>query len=342
VESVRGPLPWIGQALGVNPVLAAVAACQGGAFTARQGLAAGYSRDTLRHRLSSGRWIRVGRGIFCGQDPSVGNRERVVRDAWIALLAHPGAVVGFGAAASLHGLATYRPLPGLTLVRPGLAGRTPSNDGLSVQVAALPADQVSEPAGVPATSLARTASDIARHGSLREGVVVLDSAMQLGCSTSDLDAVVLACTGWPGARRLRGAWALADAGSESPLESLAHVMQHEQGIPRPLTQVALYDEQGFIGRVDDYWPQYATVGESDGLLKYDEPGSLRREKLRQERLERTGLQVVRVTHTDVTRAGDDTARRYREAFERGLQRLAWRPLTVRAVASPDEWGLRAG
>jgi hypothetical protein len=67
------------------------------------------------------------------------------------------------------------------------------------------------------------------------------------------------CAGWPGARSLRRAWSIADAGSESPLESLAHVMQWEEGIPRPLTQVQMFDDAGFIGRVDDYWPDFATV-----------------------------------------------------------------------------------
>jgi hypothetical protein len=78
------------------------------------------------------------------------------------------------------------------------------------------------------------------------------------------------------------------------------------------------------------------------MLKYDEPGALRWEKLRQERLERGGLQVVRVTHADVTRAARATGRRYREAFERGRERLAWRALSVRAVAPPDSWGRQIG
>jgi Transcriptional regulator, AbiEi antitoxin len=323
--------------------LASVAARQGGAFTVHQALAAGYSRDAIRHRVESGRWSRPARGILTTGEPAAGGgADDLVRDAWVAVLSHPGAVVGHGVAAELHGIDTYRPVPGLELVRPVGQLRTPAYDGVKVTTAALPAGHLGEPRGVPATSLTRTAADLARRGSLRDGVVVLDSAMRLGCLRSELVAVVAACHGWPGSRSLRTALAVADEGAESPLESLAHVLHHEHGLPRAVTQVAMFDEAGFIGRVDDYWPGVATVGESDGLAKYDERGSLRREKLRQERLERAGLQVVRVTYADVTRNAEVTARRYREAFERGSQRLAWRPLDLRTVASPGERGRRAG
>jgi hypothetical protein len=107
---------------------------------------------------------------------------------------------------------------------------------------------------------------------------------------------------------------VADLGSESALESLAHVCQFEAGLPRPRTQVELYDDRGLIGRVDDYWPRYGVVGESDGLMKYADASVLRREKLRQERLEQLGLRVVRVTYRDLTVEAVRTRARYRAAF----------------------------
>lgn len=331
------------QGVGVNARLSQVALRQGGVFTAQDALQSGYSRDAIRHRVDSGRWTRVGRGIFAAAgDLPAETLPRVLRECWTALLAHPDAVVGFGVAAELNGLDTYRPLPGLELVRSSAARRTPDLAQVRVTAAALPAEHVREPRGVPATSPARTAADIARRGTLREGVVVLDSAMRLGCAREELDLMLETCRGWPGIRSLRLALEVADQGAESALESLAHVMQREEGIPRPQTQVCIYDAAGLIGRVDDYWAAEATVGESDGMFKYDEPGSLRREKLRQERLERTGLQVVRVTYADVTRSPAATAQRYREAFERGGRRLAWRPIAVRTAPSPRLWGQVAG
>ena len=331
------------QSVGVDARLSQVVQRQGGVFTVKDALRSGYTRDAIRHRVDSGRWTRVGRGILVPEgDPPAEPLLRVIRECWTALLAHPDAVVGFGVAAELHGLDTYRPLPGLELIRSRAAARTPAAGRVRVTAAALPSEHVHEPHRVPATSLARTAADIARRGSLRDGVVVLDSAMRLGCPRRELDLMLETCRGWPGIRGLRLALEVADEGAESALESLAHVMQAEEGIPRPQTQVSLYDCAGFIGRVDDYWPEEATVGESDGMFKYDAPGSLRTEKLRQERLEQTGLQVVRVTYADVTRSPTATAQRYREAFERGRRRLAWRPIAVRAIPSPRLWGREAG
>lgn len=321
--------------------LSAIASRQGGVFTSAQAQSCGYSREAVRHRVRAGQWCRFGRGIFGVAPSDSGDAAALARAAWTALVAHRDAVVGFGAAAQLHGLATFRPVPGIQLVRSATAGRTPGRRGTPILVAALPGDQTSEPAGVPATSMARTAADIARCGSLRDGVVVLDSALQLRCLRSEIDAVVASCSGWPGARALQRAWSIADEGAESPLESLAHVLQAEAGVPRPLTQVSMFDGQGFIGRVDDFWPEHATVGESDGMLKYDDPTALRAEKLRQERLEQAGLQVVRVSYSDVTRRLAATARRYHEAFERGRLRLAWRPLDLETSASPPQVGLKA-
>jgi hypothetical protein len=119
---------------------------------------------------------------------------------------------------------------------------------------------------------------------------------------------------------------------------MAHAVQAVHGIPRPLTQVNLFDEDGLIGRVDDYWPRHGTVGETDGLLKYDDdPTALRREKLRQERIERTGLQVVRVTYEDLRQRAASTANRYREAFARGEGR---RPRVVLTAELLDPWEAR--
>jgi very-short-patch-repair endonuclease len=41
------------------------------------------------------------------------------------------------------------------------------------------------------------------------------------------------------------------------------------------------------------------IGEADGLGKYDRPGALHEEKLRQEALEQLGLRVVRWTHEEM-------------------------------------------
>jgi len=68
---------------------------------------------------------------------------------------------------------------------------------------------------------------------------------------------------------------------------------------------------------DFYWPEHATVLETDGLLKYDgrDRRALVHEKLRQERLEELGLQVVRATWRQLLDEPARVADRIRRAFQ---------------------------
>jgi predicted transcriptional regulator of viral defense system len=299
---------------------------QGGAFTVGQAREHGYSPAAVRHRVRAGRWTRLRRGVLTDGDrwDALTSSAQLLCQTWAAVLAlGPGAVVSHDTAALLHRMATYGPTPPhVTMTRPSGSTTPDGFGGLVVQRAALTAKDVTRLIRLPVTTMERTAVDLARAGPICAGVVAMDSALRLGARAGVLEATARRQTGWPGVRRARQALTLIDAGSESPLESLAHVCQHQCGIDRPLTQVCVYDDAAFIGRVDDFWPQHATVGETDGLAKYADPSILRAEKLRQERLERTGLQVVRVVARDVTVDVVRTGARYREAFARGREALA--------------------
>jgi very-short-patch-repair endonuclease len=65
-------------------------------------------------------------------------------------------------------------------------------------------------------------------------------------------------------------------------------------------QAEFHDRDGFIGRVDFYFPAYNVVIEFDGLLKYGggSPEVLIREKRREDRLRALGLTVVRTDWSD--------------------------------------------
>jgi len=82
----------------------------------------------------------------------------------------------------------------------------------------------------------------------------------------------------------------------------------------------IVDDQGVFAFADLGWPDLWTVGECDGLLKYSDAGVLRREKLRQERIERAGYEVVRMTWHQVTREPERTVARIRDAFARARRR----------------------
>jgi very-short-patch-repair endonuclease len=92
---------------------------------------------------------------------------------------------------------------------------------------------------------------------------------------------------------------LATGLAESPLESLAWVLWHEAGLPRPVPQAVIRDRGRFIARVDFLWAGSPLIVEVDGLAKYAESGQLQREKQRQNALVRLGYVVLRYTWADI-------------------------------------------
>ena len=211
--------------------------------------------------------------------------------------------------------------------------------GVRFLVAALPADHVTVVGSLRVTSLARTCLDVARTTQLRDALVATDGALRLGLRERDLTEALRVMTGWPGTRTAKRVVRLADGRRESPLESFGSAVWAENGLPPSIPQVWIYDEDGLVGRVDELWQDMQTVGEADGMVKYSEPyradvHPLVAEKIRQERLERAGLAVVRYGSADLWRWPGRTADRVREAFARG------RRLHPRFVASPSELGLR--
>jgi hypothetical protein len=307
----------------VLPRFAPIAARAGGLFTSADALAAGYRPDQVRRLVARGQWVRLRRGIyadrllldFCSGDPT---RRHAVDLSAAVLAAGAETHVSHESAAFLHGIATferYDERPRLT--RPITAGPPRRLTGGELHMAGLPADHRTRRHDVPVTSAARTAVDLARGGSFRDGVVVADAALSAGIATrADLRKVLVDCATWPGIRRAARVVEFAEPKTESPAESIARVVCFEQGLPPPRPQVVLNDGTVDLARVDFYWPEHATVLEIDGLAKYDgrDPGALMREKLRQQRLEELGLIVVRATWHQLVHEPAATADRIRRAF----------------------------
>ncbi|HWC23740.1 MAG TPA: hypothetical protein VG502_15710 [Flexivirga sp.] len=147
--------------------------------------------------------------------------------------------------------------------------------------------------GIPVTPVPRTVVDLARMGALAHGLVTADAALHAGkCSLAELDNEIARLP--PGARgRRRAALAihLADGRSESPGESLSRARMYEFGLPQPDLQVELVDEAGVFGYADFGWR--GLIGEFDGKVKYVSQEVLWKEKLREDRIRRTGPRVER-------------------------------------------------
>ncbi len=160
------------------------------------------------------------------------------------------------------------------------------------------------------TSLARTVSDLARTMPFDQSVAVGDRALVLGLDPIELADVVERVRRWPGAAQARRVIAFLDPRSESVGESFSRVRCHELGLPAPEPQFDVFDDlDRFVARTDFAWPEFRTLGEFDGRVKYrrllrkDETieEAVIREKLREDKLRDLGWQVVRWIWTELFR-----------------------------------------
>ena len=307
----RVPLP---------PELAALAVSQGGPFTRAQVLHLGLSPHGVRVLLAA-ECTRIGHGTYV-QTPvllaaQAEPRQLFVLRAAARALVHDGAVVSHRSALVVHDL----PLLGRLPWPPELTREPRREDDRSsvphLRVAALPTDQRTTFGGVPVVTAARAVVDVGRTAPLRDAVVAADAVLRRGTAPTELARVAASCAGWPGALALPAVLAAADGRAETPIESLTRLAYAEQGLPAPQPQVQVFAPDGsFVGLVDFLWQDQRVVGEADGMAKYDRPGALREEKLREGWLRRCGIEVVRNNWDDVWRPAGrrDLGERVRAGF----------------------------
>lgn len=284
--------------------------------TRSEAIDAGLTRDQIRQRLRSGRWRRLDTGVYLREaarrtdldafaDARVAHVERCVA----AARRHHGCTIGFGSAALTWGLPLTTGVPDLGQLIVPPTGWTGIRDGVRYRAATLPAVDVVG-VGVQVTSPARTVVDIARTQPLADALAVGDAAVRSGAITMDEVNEVLRRMGTVrGCRRAAGALAQLDGQRETALESLSWARFLEWGLPLPELQHEFWDDDGFIGRVDFWWPRFRLVGEADGRLKYATGDDLHAEKYREDRLRALDLGVLRWGWPDLWGAPADQLRR---------------------------------
>jgi hypothetical protein len=179
-------------------------------------------------------------------------------------------------------------------------------------------DDLAEVAGLVTTTAARAVFETACTTSFEAAVVSFDAALrEHAMDAADVRRLLTVTEYWPGSPTARAALNFSDARSESVGESRLRVLMSDHGLPAPVLQAEFHDVRGFIGRVDFFFPDFSTVVEFDGRLKYaDATGEvLVLEKVREDRLRALGLQVIRSDWTDFSRPSHliDTIR---QAFTR--------------------------
>jgi hypothetical protein len=279
---------------------------------------AGMTTADIRSQLRRQVWWRPRRGTIAVVHPGLEPKCQAALAASAAALTRKAAVVSHQSAAVLYGLPvrSLPPNPVLTLPRGSGFGACSAT---AVHRAELTPGERSDWFGVPLTSVARTVCDLARFGR-GDGLIAADAALRERLTTAAaLDTAASACAGWPGSTAARWVATCADAGSESPLESLIRACLLEHGVPNPILQARISDpSDGWHCRVDMLWRHQRVILEADGRVKYSDGDgrALWREKRRQERLERIGYRVVRVLWRDVEQHPTDTVNRVWAALHR--------------------------
>lgn len=171
-------------------------------------------------------------------------------------------VIAGAAAAALHGANWVDATTPVELIWDN--GRPPS--GLVVRNETYAADEVTKVAGIPVTTKARTAFDLARLLPRDEAVARLD-ALKRATAFKKEDVLRIAAR-HPGARGLKAlriALPLVDGGAASPKETWLRLLLIDAGLPAPTTQIPVVEGRGKLVRMLDMgWEEFMVGAEYDG------------------------------------------------------------------------------
>jgi very-short-patch-repair endonuclease len=162
-------------------------------------------------------------------------------------------------------------------------------------------DELQLVSGVPTTTPARTAFDIACRNSVGNAVAAVD-ALARATRFNVADAQVLAnrYKGHRNVRRARRALTLINAGAESPRETWLRLLLIDAGYPRPQTQIPVYGEYGeLVALLDLGWEDVKIALEYEGDHHRTDRRQFHRDIARYEALPDLGWITVRVTAEDM-------------------------------------------
>lgn len=209
----------------MRPQLRALASAQGGLITRVQALDAGYTERELWESLS-------------GYDEQAG-----LRDLAVHLTMKTEHLMSHDSAARAQGIPQLHPLHELSHVTREGVGGSRTERGVKHHLTRLGLLNTVEVNAMRMTGPARTAVDLGREHGHAAGTVACDAVLHQGQKTGlvreDLRAVAATMWCWPDITRSKAAIEIADAGAESPGETLLRLLVWELGIGVPETQFAI-------------------------------------------------------------------------------------------------------
>jgi len=218
------------------------------------------------------------------------------RAAW--LWSRRRGIIAGQSASALYGAKWVDPLRAVELLyqhrRPPTGIRTWSDR--------LADDEIQLIGGMPATTPARTAFDLACRNPASKAVAAIDALVRATrLNVADAEALAESYKGHRNIRRARTALALVDAGAESPRETWLRLLLIEGGYPRPQTQIPVYGEYGeLVAVLDMGWEDIKVAVEYEGDHHRTDRRQFNKDIARYETVTTDlGWIVVRVTAEDV-------------------------------------------
>lgn len=196
-----------------------------------------------------------------------------------------------------------------------LHGNRSAPPGLCVRSDRMAGDEVTEIDGMAVTTPERTALDVACWYPRDLALIVLDDLLRATpFDPADVESLATRYPGRRGIRRARATLELVDGGAQSPKETWLRMLLIDAGLPRPHTQIPVFDDTGrAIAYLDMGWPDIKVAIEYDGEQHRTDRRQYTWDVRRLELLETLGWIVVRVV------AGDrpaDIVHRVRAAIAR--------------------------
>ena len=292
-------------------------------FSTAEARALGLNRSTLASLLRDGAIVRQSRGWYARIDEC--------RDEVAMALSRTGdahwLVAAHATAAAVHGLRTPHLADSRTYFVCAPGRRRPDyRPDVVILPAAISRQDVVEMRGLRVTSRARTALDLARGEPLAYALVSVDHALLLGTRRSELIASRQRMRGWPGSRVLDAAIDLADARSESALESMSRGTIVASGLPIPDLQHWVLGRSGQRWRADLAWPDDKVIGECDGFGKWANRGEHEKANFRDQDLRAAGWTVVHWTFEQMMTGGRPALRWLADALSARASSPAPAPL----------------
>lgn len=181
--------------------------------------------------------------------------------------------------------------------------------------------------GMATTTPARTAFDIGRRTTVRlQAVQRLDALMNAtDLKLTDIEAVIARHPGTRGLARLRRVLPFVDGGAESPQETRTRLALTDAGLPKPETQINVFDEfADFVARIDIGYREFRVGVEYDGPQHWTDPKVRAKDIEKQVALAALGWNIIRVSSDLLNyRLGTFIARVYAAMHAAG-----WRAPTV--------------